>query len=160
MEETIRSLKGEDLPERVEPEIKLRIPAFIPEDYIPNPNQRLIMYKKLSQAARPEDVEEAREELADRFGKIPQATLYLLEIMKMKLDFRRLLIREAESDGKRLVLSFHQKTPVSPDVIIGLIRQQPKKFQFTPEFRLIVEVADSSFEGILNEARNVLKRLG
>lgn len=159
MEETIRTLKGEDLPERVDPEIKLRIPAFIPEDYIPNPNQRLIIYKKLSQAARAEDIDEAREELADRFGKIPQATLYLLEVMKLKLIFRRMLIREAESDGKRLVLSFHQKTPVSPDVIIGLIRQHPKKFQFTPEFRLIVEVADSSFEGILNEARNVLKRL-
>ena len=159
MEETIRSLKGEEPAERVEPEIKLRIPAFIPEDYIPNPNQRLIMYKKLSQAAHAEDIDEARDELADRFGKIPQATLYLLDVMKLKLDFRRLLIREAESDGRRLVLSFHQKTPVSPDVIIGLIRRQPKKFQFTPEFRLIVELPDSAFETILSEARNVLKRL-
>lgn len=160
MEEAIRTLKGEDLPERVDPEIKLRVPAFIPEDYVQNPNQRLIIYKKLSQAENVEEIDDVHEELADRFGKLPQAALYLLDVMKLKLQMRRMLIREVESAGTRIIFSFHQKTPVSPDLIIGLIRQHPKKYQFTPEFRLIVEASDTSFDGVIQEARNVLKRLG
>ena len=95
----------------------------------------------------------------DRFGKLPPAAGYLLEVMRLRLRLKELLIREVEFDGHRLVFSFHQKTPVSPDTIIGLIRQQPKKYQFTPEFRLVVELPDTGFDGVLTEARNVLNRL-
>jgi uncharacterized coiled-coil protein SlyX len=63
-------------------------------------------------------------------------------------------------DGKRLIFSFHHKTPVSPDIIVALIRKEPGKYTFTPEYRLIVMTSDSSFDGILAETRNVLKRLG
>ena len=159
LEEAVRQMKGEELAERVEPEIKLRIPAFVPEDYVREPNQRLIIYKKLTQAGSEEDIGEIMAELVDRFGKLPLAVTYLLEVMKLRVGLKAMLVKEIEFDGKRLVLSFHQKTPVSPDTIIALIRQQPKKYQFTPDFRLYAELADTSFDGILNEARNLLKRL-
>ncbi len=160
LEEAIRQLKGEELAERVEPEIKLRIPAFIPEDYVREPNQRLIIYKRLTQATSEEDVAEIMGELVDRFGKLPLAALYLVEVMKLRVALKAMLVKEIEFDGKKLVLSFHQKTPVSPDTIIGLIRQQPKKYQFTPDFRLCAELADTSFDGVLKEAGNLLKTLG
>jgi transcription-repair coupling factor (superfamily II helicase) len=159
LEEAIRELKGEELAERVEPEIKLRIPAFIPEDYVREPNQRLIIYKRLTQATSEEDVAEIMGELVDRFGKLPLAALYLVEVMKLRVALKAMLVKEIEFDGKRLVLSFHQKTPVPPDTIIGLIRQHPKKYQFTPDFRLCAELADTSFDGVLKEAGNLLKTL-
>ncbi len=160
LEEAIRQLKGEELAERVEPEIKLRIPAFIPEDYVREPNQRLIIYKKLSQATSEDDIGEIAAELVDRFGKLPLAAEYLLQVMRLRVTLKAMLVKEIEFDGKRLILSFHQKTPVSPDTIIALIRQQPKKYQFTPDFRLYAEPVDTSFDGVLDEARNLLKRLG
>jgi transcription-repair coupling factor (superfamily II helicase) len=159
LEEAISRLKGEERVERVEPEIKLRIPAFIPEDYVPDPNQRLVIYKKLTQAATAEEVAEVEEELADRFGKPPLAASYLLEVMRLRIRLKLLLIKEVEFDGRRVVITFHQKTPVSPDTIIGLIRREPRKYQFTPDYRLIVEQADTSFDGILTEIINLLKRL-
>ncbi|HEX9024677.1 MAG TPA: transcription-repair coupling factor [Geobacteraceae bacterium] len=160
LEEAVSRLKGEERVERVEPEIKLRIPAFIPEDYVPDPNQRLVIYKKLTQATAVEEIAEIREELADRFGKLPVAASYLLEVMRLRIRMKTLLIREMEFDGKRVVAAFHQKTPVSPDRIIELLRQEPKKYQFTPDFRFIVELSDASFDGILTEVTNLLKRMG
>ncbi len=160
LEEAVSRLKGEERVERVEPEIKLRIPAFIPEDYVPDPNQRLVIYKKLTQAASAEDITEIREELADRFGKLPAAASYLIEVMRLRIRLKLLLIREVEFDGKRIVFAFHQKTTVSPDRIIELIRLEPKKYQFTPDFRFILELADTSFDGILLEVTNLLKRMG
>ena len=159
LEEAVRQMKGEELAERVEPEIKLRIPAFVPEDYVREPNQRLIIYKKLTQAGSEEDIGEIMAELVDRFGKLPLAVTYLLEVMKLRVGLKAMLVKEIEFDGKRLVLSFHQKTPVSPDTIIALIRQQPKKYQFTPDFRLVAELGDTTFDGVLAESRNLLKKL-
>ncbi|RII28532.1 MAG: transcription-repair coupling factor [Geobacter sp.] len=159
MEETIRQLKGEELVEKVEPELKLRIPAFIPEDYVRDPNQRLVIYKKLTQASSRDDIAEMKGELDDRFGKLPLAAVYLLEVMELRLQLKAFLVREVEFDGKRLIFAFHQKTPVSPDTIIGLIRRHPKTYQFTPDYRLMVELADTSFEGVLEAARNLLKSL-
>ncbi|RNC66309.1 MAG: transcription-repair coupling factor [Desulfuromonadales bacterium] len=160
LEEAIQKLKGEEPMARVEPEINLRIPAFVPEEYVREPNQRLVIYKKLTQATAEEEVDEVMEELVDRFGNLPLAATYLLEVMKLRIHFKRFLVTKAEFDGKRVILSFHQKTPASPDTIIGLIRSAPKRYQFTPDFRLMAELADTSFEGVLAEARNVLKRLG
>jgi transcription-repair coupling factor (superfamily II helicase) len=159
LEETIRQMKGEDLPERVEPEIKLRVPAFVPEEYVKDPNQRLVIYKKLTQAGTDEEVAEVAEELADRFGKLPLATSFLLEVMRIRLLMKSLLIKEAEFDGSRLILTFHPKTPVSPDTIVGLIRSDPGKCTFTPDYRLVTEIHNTSFEGVLAGARNLLKRL-
>lgn len=160
LEEAVQKLRGEEPVERVEPEINLRVPAFIPEDYVREPNQRLVIYKKLTQAAAEEEVDEVMEELVDRFGTLPLAATYLLDVMKLRIMLKHFLVRMAEFDGKRLCLSFHEKTPVSPDTIIGLIKGNPTRYQFTPDFRLVAELADTSFEGVLAEARNLLKRLG
>ncbi len=160
LEEAIQRLKGGDLTEKVEPEIKLRVPAFIPENYVRDANQRLVLYKKLTQISSEEEVTDIQAELVDRYGKPPLAVEYLLELMKLRLVFKKLLVKEAEFDGKRLIFSFHEKTPVSPDLIIGLIRSQPKKYQFTPDFRLIAELGDTTFDGVLLESRNLLKKLG
>jgi len=159
LDEAVRTLKGEALPERVEPEIKLKIPAFIPEDYVRDPNQRLLIYKKLTQPADEAEIDDIRAELIDRFGALPMAAVYLLEVMRLRVILKRLLVKEIELAGSDLVLSFHERTPVSPDAITALLRKEKGKYRFTPEFRLYARITDSSFDGVLREARNLLKCL-
>jgi len=159
LDEAVRTLKGEALPERVEPEIKLRVPAFIPEDYVPDPNQRLILYKKLAQPADEEQVDDISAELVDRFGALPQAVVYLLEVMRIRTLLKTLLVKEIEASGGEIVLSFHERTPVSPDAITSLLKKEKGKYRFTPQFKLHAKLSDTSFEGVLQESRNVLKSL-
>jgi transcription-repair coupling factor (superfamily II helicase) len=160
LDEAVRTLKGEALPERVEPEIKLKIPAFIPEDYVRDPNQRLMIYKKLTQPSDEAEIDDIRAELADRFGQLPMAALYLLEVMRLRVTLRRLLVKEIELAGNELMLSFHERTPVSPDAIMALLRKEKGKYRFTPDFRLYARIADGSFDGVLAEARKLLNCLG
>ena len=159
LDEAVRTLKGEALPERVDPEIKLKIPAFIPEEYLRDPNQRLMIYKKLTQPADEAEIDDILAELVDRFGPLPMAATYLLEVMRLRVTLKRLLVKEIELAGKELVLSFHERTPVSPDAITALLRKEKGKYRFTPEFKLYARIADSSFDGVLAEARNLLKCL-
>jgi len=160
LDEAVRTLKGEAMPERVEPEIKLKVPAFIPEEYVRDPNQRLMIYKKLTQPADEAEIEDIRAELIDRFGQLPMAAVYLLEVMRIRVLLKNLLVKEIELAGSELVLSFHERTPVSPDAIMALLKKEKGKYRFTPDFRLFARITDSSFDGVLAEARNLLKCLG
>jgi transcription-repair coupling factor (superfamily II helicase) len=159
LEETIARMRGEEMVERVEPEINLKVPAFIPEAYVKDANQRLVIYKKLTQAESEEDVLDVQNEVLDRFGKYPLATSYLFEIMKLRVLLKRLIVRQIDFDGKAVIISFHPRTPASPDTIIGMMRNEPKKYQFTPDFKLVCTLKDTSFEGILEMAKGVLSRL-
>jgi len=87
------------------------------------------------------------------------AAVYLLEVMRIRVLLKGLLVKEIELAGADLVLSFHERTPVSPDAITALLRKGKGKYRFTPEFRLYARISDSSFDGVLLEARNLLKSL-
>jgi transcription-repair coupling factor (superfamily II helicase) len=160
LEEEIGRMKGEEPELRLEPEISLGVPAFIPEQYVGAQNQRLILYKKLTQALQEEEIFEVRSEMEDRFGPLPQSALQLLEVMVLRLHLKRLLVTHAEFDGRRLILAFHERTPVTPDTIMALLAEAPARYRFTPDYRLAMELDDTSFEGVLAGARNLLKRLG
>ncbi|MDD2310811.1 MAG: transcription-repair coupling factor [Desulfuromonadaceae bacterium] len=159
LEETIARMRGEESVERVEPEINLKVPAFIPEAYVKDAGQRLVIYKKLTQAENEEDVLDVQNEVLDRFGKYPLATSYLFEIMKLRVLLKKLIVRQIDFDGKAVIISFHPRTPASPDTIIGMMRSEPKKYQFTPDYKLVCTLKDTSFEGILDMAKSVLARL-
>ncbi|MDD2853635.1 MAG: transcription-repair coupling factor [Desulfuromonadaceae bacterium] len=159
LEETIARMRGEESVERVEPEINLKVPAFIPEAYVKDAGQRLVIYKKLTQAESEEDVLDVQNEVLDRFGKYPLATSYLFEIMKLRVLLKQLIVRQIDFDGKAVIISFHPRTPAPPDTIIGMMRSEPKKYQFTPDYKLVCTLKDTSFEGILEMAKSVLHRL-
>ncbi len=159
LEETIARMRGEENVERVEPEINLKVPAFIPEAYVKEAGQRLVIYKKLTQAESEEDVLDVQNEVLDRFGTYPLATSYLFEVMKLRVLLKKLIVRQIDFDGKAVIISFHPRTPASPDTIIGMMRGEPKTYQFTPDYKLVCTLKETSFEGILEMAKSVLKRL-
>jgi len=159
LEETICRMRGEEMIEHVEPEINLKIPAFIPETYVRDTNHRLVIYKKLTQAECEEDVLDVQNEVTDRFGKYPLATAYLFETMKLRIMLKRLLVRQIDYDGAQIVISFHPRTPASPDTIIAMMRNEPKKYRFTPDYRLTCVVKGTAFEDIIDAARTALQRL-
>lgn len=160
LEEAIAQLKGEVLEERCEPEINLAIPAFIPDSYVPDTNQRLVLYKRLVQAESEDEVTETLTEMHDRYGRPPQAVTILGEVMGLRIELKRLKVQKIESDGKRLVFSFHPATPVNPELLIGLIRHDPKTYQFTPDHRLLVHLPPNAANAeVLATARESLLRL-
>ena len=159
LEETICRMRGEEMTERVEPEINLKVPAFIPESYVRDTNQRLVIYKKLTQAESDEDVLDVQNEVNDRYGKYPQATAYLFEVMRLRVMLKRLLVKQIDFDGRQLVIAFHPRTPAPPDAIINMMRNEPKKYQFTPDYRLTCQVKGKDFDDIIAAAKDVLTRL-
>lgn len=91
-----------------EPEITLSASAFLPDTYISDSGQKLHLYRRLSKMETPEEVEELRSELADRFGPVPGEAQALLDGATLRLLARGLGVERILLKGKEGRVSFLQ----------------------------------------------------
>jgi transcription-repair coupling factor (superfamily II helicase) len=159
IEKAVRELKGEETVEEITPEIHFQPPAFIPEAYVEDPGERLSLYRRLSFSRSEAEVDTFREELVDRFGKIPLEAEHLLEVIKIKILLTRLSIKKLEETSSQLVLTFDQATKVSPKKIVALVHRGEGHCQLTPDSRLIVEGWPSLRQDPFGTAKKVLQAL-
>jgi len=150
LQATVADLKkkaaaGEDQAEpEFDPEIKLTVPAFIPDQYISDTAQRYHTYRRISACGDepPEKLDELRDELIDRYGMPPAETDNLFRVIALKHHLRQLGIARLEQAPDALIYSFVPNAPVEPQVIVDLIGRKPKKnrqaVRLTPDNRLIV----------------------
>ncbi len=94
LERAVKSIrKGEqpnlDQPLGGGPEINLRVPALIPDDYLPDVHARLIMYKRIANAADEDGLKELQVEMIDRFGLLPEPTKNLVRITPAEITGRK-----------------------------------------------------------------------
>jgi len=159
MERAVRHLRGEKVQEDITPEMKLPFATFIPDDYIRDPHQRLVFYKRLSSAFSEEEIDDMREELMDRFGPIPPPALNLLEAMKLKQLLTRLRVRKLDLSEKRTVIAFDESSEISPQCIVGLVQENSDRFQFTPNLELILSTGRGGWQEAFGETKSTLEGL-
>lgn len=86
--------------EDVELRIELPVDATVPEDYIPHERLRLEAYTKFAAARSGEQVDDVLEELADRYGPVPEATARLAALARLRALAAELGVREIVAQGK------------------------------------------------------------
>ena len=162
LQKTVTDLKRKDVTdfttvEEIDPEINLRLSAYIPESYVEDNNQRYIAYRKITGIANDEEILDLKDEFVDRYGTLPVEIDNLFEIISLKLELRALKIVKLEQGMDTLVFTFLDQTPVSPEKILDLVNRSKNKIRFTPEAKLIVNVKKiNSPREILTEIRKVL----
>jgi transcription-repair coupling factor (superfamily II helicase) len=159
MEKAVRRLRGEKVLEDITPELKLPFATFIPDDYIRDPHQRLVFYKRLSSARSEEEIGDMREELVDRFGPIPAPALNLLEAMKLKQLLTRLRVSKLDLSEKGAVIAFDESSEISPEAIVALVQENRNRFQFTPHFELIISTGKGGGQEAFSHTKNTLEGL-
>lgn len=112
------------------PEVNLRVPALIPEDYLPDVHARLILYKRIASAPDEDGLKELQVEMIDRFGLLPEPTKNLVRLTLLKLQAEKLGIRKVDSGPQGGRIEFAADTCVDPLVLIKLIQGQPKRYKF------------------------------
>jgi len=100
LERAVAELKGGEIREDFDPQIRLPAPAFIPDEYVPDITLRLSLYRRLTALKTSEEIADFTAELTDRFGKIPCEVETLLNIVEVKLLARKLYIAKISyADG-------------------------------------------------------------
>lgn len=108
LERTVQRLQEEEAggADHPEPEISLAGSAYLPETYVPDPGQKLHLYRRLSKIRNHGEVEEMRSELVDRFGDMPPEVARLLDAATLRLLGKRLGIERILVRGRTARLNF------------------------------------------------------
>ncbi len=158
LEDAVAGIRGEEVKEEIEPAIALRIPALVPEWYVEDMTLRLSIYRRIAEAKSAEDIEDIASEMNDRFGSLPEEVANLLDVMRLKIMARRLLVTKiSESDG-RVRFAFADETSVRTDKVLGLQKIFPD-IRFSKDgFEL--DVRGLSGEGVRKNLYRALSILG
>jgi len=157
LERAVKALKSGRQPELDAPlsrggEIELRIPALIPEDYLPDVHSRLVMYKRIASADSPEALRELQVEMIDRFGLLPEPTKNLFRITELKLKAQAMGVRKIEAGPQGGRILFDKEPKVDPTMIIRLIQTQPKTYKLDGQdklrFMLNLEDRETRFRSV------------
>ncbi len=150
----------------IDPEINLQVSAYIPESYIPDIGQRYIAYRRISALAHQTDeqFEDLKDELTDRYGRLPQETDHLFAIMALKKSLCFLRVGKLEKGKDSLVLSFLKDTPLQPQALLRYIEKRGAKekkspSRLLPDGRLIASTAKTGEDDIFKTCHNLLTDL-
>jgi transcription-repair coupling factor (superfamily II helicase) len=130
----VESLRKGEIPDVDTPldtgtEVKLHVPALIPDDYLPNISTRLVLYKRIAQAKTKDQLDEVQIEMIDRFGLLPDATKQLFAQAEMRLRAQRLGISNIDVSAVGGSVKFEETTPVPVNALIQLLQSNPKEFK-------------------------------
>jgi transcription-repair coupling factor (superfamily II helicase) len=190
LEEAVRKMKGEEeKPAHAATTINLGISVRIDNDYIPEENQRLRMYKRIASAQSQPELDDVLAEMKDRYGAPPESVVNLLAAGEIRLQCERLGISQLDRKRtavelpnpngnkrqpvKTFVEMLHVKfaavnaspdelahAAINPAMLMKLVSRNAKRgAQFTPQGTLRWPLPSAKAEDVLAETRVLLDSL-
>jgi len=135
LERAVDALKQGKIPELEEPlyrgpEVDLRVPALLPEDYMPDVHMRLVLYKRVAAAESSDALRELQVEMIDRFGLLPDATKNLFRIAELKLRAKALGIRKLDLHANGGYVMFDTDAKLDPTNLILFVQRHMRTHRF------------------------------
>jgi transcription-repair coupling factor (superfamily II helicase) len=159
LSEAIRTMQGEVVPVRVDPELRLEVQGHIPPDYVENEAQRLDFYRRLATVESDAMLAVLRQELRDRFGALPVSVERLLEVVTCKLLARRVALERVDSRRGTVRLTFHAQTPVRSEALLQWLEATVPSYQFQSERIVQFPLTGATPAARLQELKKHLQQL-
>ncbi|MCV3270911.1 transcription-repair coupling factor [Roseobacter sinensis] len=113
-----------DADEQWAPQINLGVPVLIPDDYVPDLDVRLGLYRRLSSLSTKVELEGFAAELIDRFGKLPKEVNTLMLVVRIKAMCKKAGIAKLDGGPKGATIQFHNDKFASPEGLVAFIQDQ------------------------------------
>ncbi|MHA7867155.1 MAG: transcription-repair coupling factor [Salipiger thiooxidans] len=169
LEEAIAKIKSGEMEGLLEqdgqwaPQINLGVPVLIPEDYVPDLDVRLGLYRRLSALSTKVELEGFAAELIDRFGKLPKEVNTLLLIVRIKDMCKRAGIAKLDGGPKGATIQFHNDKFAKPEGLVSFI-QDPHNHARIKDNKIVVRrdwARDSDkIKGAYAIARDLAEKAG
>jgi transcription-repair coupling factor (superfamily II helicase) len=166
LEESIQELKGktksaEDA--HFEPEIQVPLLCEIPSKLVSDPQLRLSIYRKLARAQSDAEVDLLSEEFLDRFGSIPDETLNLLWLIRLKVLLKRVGVEGLVITRQKTVITARKSTLIDGDEVMK-IYAGPKsirdaRIQITPDSKIVIELPLNGLKNHTLELEVLFKKI-
>jgi len=129
---------------QLDPEIKVGFSGHIPENYIPDVSERLLLYRRLVSLTPESDLRQIKDELSDRFGPIPKEVHSLLELMIFRSKIKQMLISQITFVEAKLRFVFHPMKKLKAENIAKVIASSSGRVSISPSMAITAKT-DSPF---------------
>ena len=164
LERAVKALRRGEIPDAADDiesrsEVNLRLPALIPDDYLPDINTRLVLYKRIAGAGNDSELRELQVEMIDRFGLLPTPTRNLFKITQIKLLAEGLGIQRIDGGDRGGHFDFADKTDVDPLALVKLVQAQPDVYRLVKGNRLRFDTELPDYEERISFVSDLLQHL-
>jgi len=140
LEEAVMEMKGsgEELDSGWSPQITVGTAVMIPEEYVPDLQLRLSLYRRLGDLQDAEEIDAFGAELIDRFGPLPDEVEHLLKIVFIKALCRKANVEKLDAGPKGVVIHFRKREFANPAGLVGYIGQQGSLAKIRPDHSIVL----------------------
>ncbi|WP_238883682.1 transcription-repair coupling factor [Clostridium sp. YIM B02551] len=161
LEDTIKLIKGEIDQEPIETTVDIKVDAFISENYIEDEIQKIEIYKKIAAIENQEDYDDIKEELNDRYSKIPAEIFNLMDIAYIKSKAKVLGVEEVKEKDNKVLFIFQGRDRVKLDIYKALLDNYKNKIYINlgekPTFAY--KISEGKKETLLEEIKELLNKV-
>ncbi len=164
LQRAVRSLRAGEAPDldfqpfNAVTEINLQTPALLPADYCNDVHERLILYKRLADCSDGDELTLLREELVDRFGRLPEPALRLIDVHRLRILASTIGLAKVDAGPEQIMLQFDARPATSPERILAFA-QRRKDTTFAGQDRLRIRLAEADVEKRVHRVREILAAL-
>jgi len=145
--------------ESFSPQITVDAPILIPEDYVPDLDLRMGLYRRLNEVEDRQGLEAFAAELIDRFGKLPAPTQNLFKIIEIKQNCVSANIAKIDVGPKGALVSFFEDRFPRPEALVAYIQRLNGVARLRPDSKVVVNRAWADPAARLNGALQLSKGL-
>jgi transcription-repair coupling factor (superfamily II helicase) len=124
--------------EEFSPQITVDAPIMIPDDYVPDLDLRMGLYRRMNELEKGEEIEAFAAELIDRFGKLPEETDNLLKVIEIKLNCRAAQVVKLDVGPKGALVHFHNDTFPDLEGLIAYVQRLKGTAKLRPDSKLVI----------------------
>lgn len=137
-----------DIPDEniIDPEVKIPLPAYIPEDYLPNPSERLILYQRLASAISQAELSALQAETIDRFGSVPDELANYFLLIQTRIVLREYGIEALEVRKEKLILRPGENHKLDIKKIIELCSTEPAVYKISAKNIITIKTENQNAE--------------
>ena len=140
-------------------DVNLHLPALIPDDYLPDVNMRLTLYKRLSNCETKQHLHELQVEMIDRFGLLPEPVKTLFQLAELRQLGEQIGLKKIEAGPNGGRLQFTSNTIVEPINIVKMVQNDPKTFRLQNNDQLSFTMAMDTAEQRFSLVNKILQKL-
>ncbi|MDQ1230457.1 transcription-repair coupling factor [Sphingomonas sp. SORGH_AS_0879] len=141
------------------PQITVDAPILIPDDYVPDLDLRMGLYRRLNDLEKHQEVEEFAAEMIDRFGPLPEATDNLIQVIKIKLNAKTACIAKMDVGPRGVLVAFHDNRPPNVDGLFAYVERLGDLAKLRPDGKLVLNRAWPDAKARLHGALQLSKGL-
>jgi transcription-repair coupling factor (superfamily II helicase) len=164
LSDAVQEARGKEAPARPEVSVDLPVNAYLPQDYAPDLNQRIELYRRLAAAPDQQAIDELAEEIADRFGRpLPPPVQNLVRLARLKVRCAAAGVARASMDGNLAALLLAEGRRLTPALAASLKRalsyETRRWLALTDHDRVIVSLRNADADATFTRLEETLDQL-